>query len=167
MYTFFLAALMLLCFTLGLAGCIAEEQEERPPFTVAVGEPSKITVSSVPGLSLILEEKEYAGPDIKVRYVLQNETELIYWLMSMSIEVLQDGEWHHLVPRTDVAISVGGPGIGIGPNTDTEEPHFFTAGFYEYGDIVPAGTYRLVRGVSTDEEPSVTEYLAAEFDVIE
>lgn len=170
---FFLAALMLFCFTMSFTGCsIAteqEEKEERPPVTVTAGELSNITVADIPGLSLVLEETEYSGPDVSVRYALQNETELIYWYgpMSMWIEVFQDGEWHRLTLRTDVDTAATGDAIGVRPNAGTDAPHFSKTGFHEYGDIVPPGTYRLVIGVSTDEEPAVKEYLAAEFDVTE
>lgn len=169
---FFPATLMLSCFCLSFTGCsIAteqEEKEERPPVTVTAGEPSSITISSIPGLSLILEKTEYAGPDVAVSYTLQNETELIYWYGPMStwIEVFQDGEWHRLAPRTDIETVVLADAFGVRPNAGTETLHFSTKGFFHYGDIVPPGTYRLVVGVSADEDQD-DQYLAAEFDVTE
>lgn len=170
---FFPAVLTLFCVSLSFTGCSVateqEEQEERPPVTVTASEPSSITVSSIPGLSLVLEETEYSGPDVSVRYALQNETELIYWYGPLStwMEVFQEGEWHRLAPRTDVATAITADAFGVRPNAGTETLHFSTKSFFHYGDIVPPGTYRLVIGVGTDEEPAVEEYLAAEFDVTE
>ena len=171
----FLTTLALLCLALGLTGCGAAEGEidavppsgetDRPPYTVVTGEPSQIVLSSVPGLSLRTEEEEYTGPDIKVRYTLQNETDTIYWFGadSFSIEVLQDGAWYRLAHRTDIEnLAFDMVGYGIRPHSANGPS---STDFYIYGDIVPAGTYRLLMELNPETDESVKEYLAAEFEV--
>ena len=146
-----LAALALLCLALGLTGCGMAQEEARPPYTVVTGDLSGTVVSGVPGLSLRLDAKEYTGPDVKVRFALQNGTDTTYSFgpMGISMEVLQDGEWYSLARRTDVDVASTGDAIGVGPNAGTEEtPRFYWASFLEYGDIVPPGTYRLIVGCS-------------------
>ena len=82
------------------------------------------------------------------------------------IEALQDGEWYRLAFRTDK------DNLGFYSEGRVAAPHSVQTGekrFYFYGDCVPAGTYRLVIGLTPDNDlgPSAIEYLVAEFSIVE
>ena len=79
---------------------------------------------------------------------------------------MQDGEWYSLAFRTDIGdIVFNSIGILVSPHSTQTG----TESFYCHGDYVPAGTYRLVIGLtpSDDLSASAIEYIAAEFSIVE
>jgi hypothetical protein len=125
-------------------------------------------VSNIAGLSLLAGQKEYAGTDANITYSIENSTDITYSFGpgTISFEVLLNGEWHELAFRTDIG-DIGAHDIAI-----VVLPHSTYTGtesFYFYGDYVPAGTYRLVIGIAPFDGSSysATEYIAAEFSVVE
>lgn len=165
-----LTALVLLCFAAGLTSCsVADEGDvENTPFQITAGAPSTVSVSNISGLSLTTDQKEYLSSDAKITYSLENstETEYSFGASTISIEVLQNGEWYSLAFRTDIG------DIVFNLEACLVSPHSTCTGswsFDSYGDCVPAGTYRLVIGLTpfNDSSASATEYLAAEFSIVE
>ena len=129
---------------------------------------STCSASNISGLSLTLEKKEYFSSDAKIAYSLENSTDTEYTFDSstVSIEALRDGEWYRLAFRTDQ------DDLGFYSEGRVVTSHSVWTGvesFYFYGDLVPAGTYRLVIGLSPDNDlgPSAIEYLVAEFSIVE
>ena len=165
-----LTALFLLCIAVGLLGCSAAEENDTDdtPVQVVMDAPSTVSVSNTSGLSLTVEKKEYFSSDAKIAYSLENSTDTEYTFdaSTVSIEALQDGEWYRLAFRTDQE------NLGFYSEGCVVTPHSVWTGvesFYFYGDLVPAGTYRLVIGLTPDSDldSSGIEYLAAEFSVVE
>lgn len=165
-----LTALFLLCIAAGFLGCSAAEENDADdtPVQVAVDAPSTVSVSNISGLSLTVEKKEYVSSDSKIAYSLENSTDTEYTFdaSTVSIEALRDGEWHRLAFRTDQE------NLGFYSEGCVVTPHSVWTGvesFYFYGDLVPAGTYRLVIGLTPDSDldPSVIEYVVAEFSIVE
>ena len=165
-----LTAILLLCIAAGLLGCSAAEEEntDDAPVEVTVDAPSTVSVSNTSGLSLTVEKKEYFSSDAKIAYSLENSTDTEYTFDAsmVSIEALWDGEWYCLAFRTDQ------DNLGFYSEGCVVTPHSVWTGvesFYFYGDLVPAGTYRLVIGLTPDHDvdPSAIEYLAAEFSIVE
>ena len=165
-----LTALFLLCIAAGFLGCSAAEENDADdtPVQVAVDAPSTVSASNTSGLSLTVEKKEYVSSDAKIAYSLENSTDTEYTFdaSTVSIEALRDGEWHRLAFRTDQE------NLGFYSEGCVVTPHSVWTGvesFYFYGDLVPAGTYRLVIGLTpgSDVDPSTIEYLAAEFSIVE
>ena len=165
-----LTALFLLCIAAGFLGCSAAEENDADdtPVQVAVDAPSTVSVSNISGLSLTVEKKEYVSSDSKIAYSLENSTDTEYTFdaSTVSIEALRDGEWHRLAFRTDQE------NLGFYSEGCVVTSHSVWTGvesFYFYGDLVPAGTYRLVIGLTPDNDlgPSAIEYLVAEFSIVE
>lgn len=165
-----LTALFLLCIAAGFLGCSAAEENDADdtPVQVAVDAPSTVSVSNISGLSLTVEKKEYVSSDSKIAYSLENSTDTEYTFdaSTVSIEALRDGEWHRLAFRTDQE------NLGFYSEGCVVTSHSVWTGvesFYFYGDLVPAGTYRLVIGLTPDSDldPSVIEYVVAEFSIVE
>ena len=165
-----LTAILLLCIAAGLLGCSAAEEEntDDAPVEVTVDAPSTVSVSNTSGLSLTVDKKEYFSSDAKIAYSLENSTDTEYTFdaSTVSIEALQDGEWYRLAFRTDK------DNLGFYSEGRVAAPHSVQTGekrFYFYGDCVPAGTYRLVIGLTPDNDlgPSAIEYLVAEFSIVE
>ena len=165
-----LTALFLLCIAAGFLGCSAAEENDADdtPVQVAVDAPSTVSASNTSGLSLTVEKKEYVSSDAKIAYSLENSTDTEYTFdaSTVSIEALRDGEWYRLAFRTDQ------DDLAFYSEGCVVTPHSVWTGvesFYFYGDLVPAGTYRLVIGLTPDSDldSSGIEYLAAEFSVVE
>lgn len=165
---FLLTALFLLFFATGLTGCSAADEVDATPVLITADAPSTVSVSNTSGLSLTTGQKEYFGSDTQIAYSLENstDTEYIFGASTVSIEVLQDGEWYSLAFRTDIGdIGFNSEGRVVSPHNT----HTGTKSFYFYGDCVPVGTYRLVFGLTpaNDLGDSTTEYLVAEFSIVE
>ena len=165
-----LTAILLLCTAAGLLGCSAAEENDADdtPVQVTVEAPSTVSVSNTSGLSLTVEKKEYFSSDAKIAYSLENSTDTEYTFDAsmVSIEALWDGEWYRLAFRTDQ------DDLAFYSEGRVVTPHSVWTGvesFYFYGDLVPAGTYRLVIGLTPDGDvdSSGIEYLAAEFSIVE
>ena len=165
-----LTALFLFCIAAGFLGCSAAEENDTDdtPVHVAVDAPSTVSVSNTSGLSLTVEKKEYFSSDAKIAYSLENSTDTEYTFdaSTVSIEALRDGEWYCLAFRTDQ------DNLGFHSEGRVVTPHSVWTGvksFYFYGDLVPAGTYRLVIGLTPDSDldPSLIEYVVAEFSIVE
>lgn len=165
-----LTALFLLCIAAGFLGCSAAEENDADdtPVQVAVDAPSTVSASNTSGLSLTVEKKEYVSSDAKIAYSLENSTDTEYTFdaSTVSIEALRDGEWYCLAFRTDQ------DDLAFYSEGRVVTPHSVWTGvksFYFYGDLVPAGTYRLVIGLTPDGDldSSGIEYLATEFSVVE
>ena len=165
-----LTALFLLCIAVGLLGCSAAEENDTDdtPVQVVMDAPSTVSVSNTSGLSLTVEKKEYFSSDAKIAYSLENSTDTEYTFdaSTVSIEALRDGEWYCLAFRTDQ------DDLAFYSEGCVVTPHSVWTGvksFYFYGDLVPAGTYRLVIGLTPDSDldPSVIEYVVAEFSIVE
>ena len=165
-----LTAILLLCTAAGLLGCSAAEENDADdtPVQVTVEAPSTVSVSNTSGLSLTVEKKEYFSSDAKIAYSLENSTDTEYTFdaSTVSIEALRDGEWYCLAFRTDQ------DDLAFYSEGRVVTPHSVWTGvksFYFYGDLVPAGTYRLVIGLTPDSDldPSVIEYVVAEFSIVE
>lgn len=162
--------LILVYFAAFLTSCsvAGEIDTGNTPVLITADVPSAISVSNISGLSLAAGQKEYLSSDTQIAYSLENltDTEYIFGAGTVSIEVLQDGEWYSLAFRTDIGdIGFTSEGRVVSPhNTQTG-----TESFYLYGDLAPAGTYRLVIGLAPegDLSGSATEYLAAEFFIVE
>ena len=165
-----LTAILLLCIAAGLLGCSAAEEEntDDAPVEVTVDAPSTVSVSNTSGLSLTVDKKEYFSSDAKIAYSLENstDTEYTFDVSTVSIEALRDGEWYCLAFRTDQ------DDLAFYSEGRVVTPHSVWTGvksFYFYGDLVPAGTYHLVIGLTPDSDldPSVIEYVVAEFSIVE
>ena len=165
-----LTALFLFCIAAGFLGGSAEEENDTDdtPVQVVMDAPDTVSVSNTSGLAITVEKKEYFSADAKIAYSLENstDTEDTFDASTVSIEALRDGEWHRLAFRTDQE------NLGFYSEGCVVTPHSVWTGvesFYFYGDLVPAGTYRLVIGLTPDSDldSSGIEYLAAEFSVVE
>ena len=165
-----LTALFLFCIAAGFLGCSAAEENDADdtPVQVTVDAPSTVSASNISGLSLTVEKKEYFSSDAKIAYSLENSTDTEYTFdaSTVSIEALRDGEWYCLAFRTDQ------DDLAFYSEGRVVTPHSVWTGvesFYFYGDLVPAGTYRLVIGLTPDSDldPSVIEYVVAEFSIVE
>ena len=147
-----LTALFLLCIAAGPLGCSAAEENDADdtPVEVTVDAPSTVSASNISGLSLTVEKKEYVSSDAKIAYSLENSTDTEYTFdaSTVSIEALRYSEGCVVTPHS----------VWTGVES-----------FYFYGDLVPAGTYRLVIGLTPDSDldPSVIEYVVAEFSIVE
>ncbi len=143
-----------------------EPISDDTPYVVAVGSPSTTPVTTIPGLTLTVDPANYESDDPKIAYSLENatDTEYSFGPSSISIEALQDGEWHQLAARTDLDnITFSDIAVMLPPgSTYTGAKTFFA-----HGDYVPAGTYRLVIGLYAQDDANVSEplYMAAEFTV--
>ena len=165
-----LTASLLFCIAAGLLGCSAAEEidADNAPVQVTMDAPSTVSASNTSGLSLTVEKKEYFSSDVKIAYSIENSTDTEYTFdaSTVSIEALQDGEWYRLAFRTDK------DNLGFYSEGRVAAPHSVQTGekrFYFYGDCVPAGTYRLVIGLTPDNDlgPSAIEYLVAESSIVE
>lgn len=165
-----LATLILLCVGAVLTSCsVADEVDtENTPVLITADVPSTISVSNISGLSLTTGQKEYFSADTQIAYSLENSTDTEYGFGagSISIEVLQDEKWYSLAFRTDIGDIVVHDVLTVVLPHST---HTGTKSFYLYGDCVPVGTYRLVIGLAPANNlgGSTTEYLVAEFSIVE
>lgn len=149
-----------------MAGCSAADEtpeESAPiPVTLDLDTPSAVSVSNTDGLSLTTTQKEFSGSDAQIEYLLENSTDTMYTFgpSTISIEGLQDGEWYCLTFRPNACVD------SIAAILDPHNTFSGKESFFLYGDFVPAGTYRLVIGLTPDGPGSSKEYLAAEFSVV-
>ena len=165
-----LTALFLFCIAAGFLGCSAAEENDADdtPVEVTVDAPSTVSASNISGLSLTVEKKEYFSSDAKIAYSLENSTDTEYTFDAspVAMEAVRDGEWYCLAFRTDQ------DDLEFYSEGRVVTSHSVWTGvksFYFYGDLVPAGTYRLVIGLTPDSDldPSVIEYVVAEFSIVE
>lgn len=162
--------LILVCFVAVLTSCSAADEvdTENTPILITADVPSAISASNISGLLLTTGQKEYLSSDTQIAYSLENltDTEYIFGTSTVLVEVLQDGEWYSLAFRTDIGdISFTSEGCIVSPHST----HTGMESFYLYGDCIPVGAYRLVIGLTpeSDLNGSATEYLVAEFSIVE
>lgn len=129
---------------------------QEPEAVLAIGEKFTEEVNTLSGVSMYMEK--YKATEGDVEFLNETDKEL-YYGEYYDLQILQDGEWYSLKPRTEFAFHQVAYSL--------EKAGVWQVSWEPFYGALPVGKYRIVKNITDYRAPGdYTEYyLAAEFEL--